>query len=464
MKGMNEPTRDPASFRDPAGFVFRENGLVLRQVNKIYAPHYDHLMQSGLYTALVERNWMISHLQLPDHKGVAPNCAAVIKPVQLQSISYAYEWSFDMLKDAALLTLSINKIAMEFGMILKDASTFNIQFLEGKPLFIDTLSFESYNAAQPWKPYRQFCRQFLFPLVLMSYGFTEAQKLLLMSPEGLSLSFTAGLLPLRSWFSLSTVMHIHMQQWIRPNTLNLSKPASFSSVKMNHLLTNLQQFIQKIRLPKKITNWNNYYQTTILGKDYLEEKAVLVAGLVKDLTFSTAIDLGANNGHFSRLLAARAIQVIAVDADEYAINELYNKCSLEGKKNILPLLIDLLNPSTALGFMNTERPSFLQRYNAGLVLALALVHHLYFTGNVPLPRIAILIASLTTRYAIVEFVLAEDEKLQLVSATKQELQAAYTQSVFEEAFCVFFNIRKKISLANGNRYLYLLEKQADDAR
>jgi hypothetical protein len=463
MMGMNELTRDPASFRDPAGFIFSENGVVLRQVNKVYAQHYDHLMQSGLYQALVGRNWMISHHQLPDHPGVAPNCAAVIKPVQLQSISYAYEWSFDMLKDAALLTLSINKMAMAFGMILKDASTFNIQFLQGKPLFIDTLSFESYNADQPWKPYRQFCRQFLFPLVLMSYGFTNAQKFLLTSPEGLSLSFTASLLPFRSWLSLSAILHIHMQQWIGPNTPNLSKPASFSPAKMNHLLTNLQQFIQKMKLPKKNTNWNNYYQTTILGKNYLEEKAVLVAGLVNDLIFTSAIDLGANSGYFSRLLAARTIQVIAVDADEYAINELYKKCSLEGEKNILPLLIDLLNPSMALGFMNTERPSFLQRYNAGLVLALALVHHLYFTGNVPLPRIAILIASLTTRYAIVEFVLAEDEKLQLISVRKQELQAAYTQSIFEEAFCVFFIIRKKISLANGNRCLYLLEKQAEDA-
>ena len=168
-----------ASFRDPSGFVFSHNGIIHRQVNARYAPDYEQLMTSGLYEALIQKQWLIRHEEVEEPAlSSGPDAYKLLRPEQVPYISYPYEWCFSQLKDAALLTLKIAAKALQHDMILKDASAYNVQFLGSRPLFIDTLSFAPYVEDEPWIAYRQFCQHFLAPLALMAYVDISVAKLL----------------------------------------------------------------------------------------------------------------------------------------------------------------------------------------------------------------------------------------------------------------------------------------------
>ncbi len=195
---MSEPIPHPASFRDPSGFVFRLEGIHYRQVNRVYAEDYELLMHSGLYRKLTEKGLLITHTEIGECLTGSPEGYKTLLPQQIATISYSCEWAPAQLKDAALLTLDILDIAMGHGMILKDATPLNTQFRDGRPLFIDTLSFEKYDAAKPWVAYRQFCECFLFPLYLHHYLGTGIGPWLRGYPEGVPAALTASLLPWRS--------------------------------------------------------------------------------------------------------------------------------------------------------------------------------------------------------------------------------------------------------------------------
>ena len=198
----------PASFKDPSGFVFQANDINYRQVNKMYAENYELLFSSGLYKNLTEKKLLIPHKEVSENITQSPDWYKTLLPQQINFISYAYEWSFDQLKDAALLTLKVLKIAVEHGMILKDATPFNIQFNEGRAVFIDTLSFEKYDTTKPWIAYRQFCECFLFPLYLEHYLKSDVQKILSTYLDGIPVDITAKLLPMKSSLNMGVWLHV----------------------------------------------------------------------------------------------------------------------------------------------------------------------------------------------------------------------------------------------------------------
>ncbi len=194
-----------ASFRDPSGFLFSRNGALYRQINRVYADDYDHLISSGLYDQLVKSGLLIPHREVSE-KPVYPELAVkVIQPELVPFISYPYEWSFSQLKDAALATLAIQKRSIKAGMSLKDASAYNIQFINGKPTLIDTLSFEIYKEGKPWDAYRQFCQHFLAPLALMARVDVRLGQLLRVFIDGIPLDLASRLLPASTrakfWFT-----------------------------------------------------------------------------------------------------------------------------------------------------------------------------------------------------------------------------------------------------------------------
>ncbi|WP_298002565.1 hypothetical protein [Anaerolinea sp.] len=199
-----------ASFRDPSGFVFRRGGRLYRQVNSIYAREYDHLMRSGLYQRLIDRGWLIPHQEVNEDPLDPSTCYRVIEPEAIPFISYPYEWCFSQLKDAALLTLAIQKEALQAGMILKDASAYNIQFHRGKPILMDTLSFALYEESAPWVAYRQFCQHFLAPLALMSRVDLRFGRLSTLYMDGIPLDFASRLLPFSTRFDFGLVSHLHL--------------------------------------------------------------------------------------------------------------------------------------------------------------------------------------------------------------------------------------------------------------
>ena len=213
----------PSSFRDPDGFLFLHDGCVYRQVNKIFKSSFEQFLESGLYEALVDKRYLLPHIDVTD--SVIPrrsDCFKLILPQQLAFISYPYEWSFSQLKDAALLTLRIQMIALKYGFSLKDASAYNVQFQDGKPIFIDTLSFEPYIEGTPWSGYQQFCRHFLAPLALMSYVDIDLSKLLISHIDGIPLQLASKLLPLRTHFNYSMQVHLHLHAKMQKNILGRS--------------------------------------------------------------------------------------------------------------------------------------------------------------------------------------------------------------------------------------------------
>ncbi len=199
-----------SSFRDPCGFLFYEGSRLLRQVNACCQKDYDHLMSSGLYNALVEKRLLIPHKEIAGHNGLTASAYKVIEPEKVGVITYAYEWCFSQLKDAAVATLEIQKTALQHGMTLKDASAYNIQFHQGRPVFIDTLSFEIYQEGKPWEAYKQFCQHFLAPLALMSYTDIRLNQLLKLYLDGVPLDLASRLLPFKTRLSFSTLMHLHL--------------------------------------------------------------------------------------------------------------------------------------------------------------------------------------------------------------------------------------------------------------
>ena len=301
----------PASFRDSAGFVFRANGVYYRQVNQSYAADYDLLMGSGLYKTLTEKKLLLPHTENTENFTGYPLWYKTLHPQQLSFISYAYEWCFDQLKDAALLTLRIMKLAVEHGMILKDATPFNIQFIKGRPVFIDTLSFEKYDTTKPWIAYRQFCECFLFPLYLEHYLKTGIQKILSNYLDGIPVGVTAKLLPVKSGFNMGVWLHVYLQNNIKKDK-EAGRQASFDKRKLGHLVDHLESIVKGLSVKESApSTWSNYYRETILSQDYLKEKEALFRSFIDGLDFSTALDAGANDGYFSRILARKNAAVIA---------------------------------------------------------------------------------------------------------------------------------------------------------
>jgi hypothetical protein len=458
----------PSSFRDPSGFIFARQSadsfgekkkILYRQVNKVFKEHFDFFISSGFYDKLVNQQLLIPHEMINENLTDSNEWYATLKPERIEFISYPWEWSFDMLKDAALLTLRLAKEAVASGMVLKDASPYNIQWHKGKLIFIDTLSFEKYDPDEPWIAYRQFCESFLAPLLLMHYSKNSLQQLYLAYPEGIPLAITKSLLPWRSKLSFHTCLHIHLHESVakRKNNKTASK-AKFSRQKFLNLISSLEILITKLKLPLRSTTWTSYYGEASQRNDYIgQKKKIIVQWLDKLHGIKTAADLGANDGEFSKLLAAKNIQTIAGDIDPYCINRLYDHIKTSSEKNIQPLVIDLSNPSPAMGVNNDERTSFISRLHVDLALSLALIHHLSIGKNIPFEMIADFFQKISSSL-IIEFVPKQDQKVQLMLENKKDIYINYTEDNFERAFGKYFSVMNKELIPGSGRTLYLMTK------
>lgn len=455
---MSNYTRHPASFKDPSGFIFQVNGTVYRQVNETYAGTYDKFVSSGLYQLLVSRKQLVSHEEIAENITGTQQWYKTLQPVHVPFISYPYEWSFEQLRDAALLTLNILRTALDHGMILKDATPFNIQFIEGRPVFIDTLSFDIYDPSKPWVAYRQFCQCFLFPLYLEHYLKKDVQKILSTYIEGIPVDVTARLLPWKSNLSLGVWLHVYLQNTVQRGKKGSNTP-QFQKKKLLDLINHLESVLHNFPEERTYkTTWNNYYEDSILSQEYLQEKEKLFRQYIAGLAVQNALDLGANDGYFSKILAADGVDVIATDVDGQCINRLYREVRKKKITNILPLILDVSNPSPAIGFHNKERASFFDRTQPDLVLALALVHHLVIGKNIPLPLLADWLHDIAPRL-IIEFVPKEDEKVQQMLKSRNDVFEDYTRTAFENYFSQYFDILAYNEVPGTRRTLYLMQKK-----
>lgn len=450
--------RISSSFRDPDGFVYRQGGTLLRQVNQSYREDYEALVDSGLYEELADAGLLVSHEERPVSSALAPNAFRVIEPLEVSTISYPYEWCFGQLKDAALTTLEIQKRALARGMTLKDASAYNVQFHEGKPILIDTLSFERHREGTPWIAYRQFCQHFLAPLALMSHVDIRLARLLERYLDGIPLDLASTLLPRASWARLSLALHIHL------HARSIRRHADASSERVKHsrdlgkrglegLIDNLESAVRRLDWTPVGTEWAAYEDMHGYSPRALSEKERVVLDLVGEIRPGMVWDLGSNTGLFSRLAASVATNVVAIDGDPAAVEILYRRIKSDGERRILPLWIDITNPSPALGWAHAERDALLKRGPADTILALALIHHLAISNNLPLESIAALFADLAP-HVIVEFVPKSDPQTQRLMVSREDIFPDYNRGDFERVFARFFKTIRSTQLEGTDRWIY----------
>lgn len=449
----------PASFRDPAGFVYSIDGTVYRQVNKNYDAEYQAFMSSGLYDALVDQNLLLAHEEVGAEMAFTQTAARVLLPTQLEFISYPYEWSFNQLKDAAFLTLKVARCSLDNNMYLKDASAYNIQFHSGQPVFIDTFSFERYTVDVPWVAYRQFCQHFLAPLALMSKTDIRLNTLFKNYIDGIPLDLASKLLPFSANFSFSLALHIKLHAYSQRKHANTHQAGKvkrpvFSKNSFYGLLDSLYNAISKLTWAPKGTEWHDYYQSNNNYSDEaLNHKERLVASYIQSSSAKTAWDLGANTGRFSRIAASKGLSVIAWDVDPACVESNY----LENKQNndtkVLPLLLDLTNPSPGIGWQHQERASLVDRGPADLIIALGLVHHLAIPNNVPLEKIAEFFSKLGSNL-VIEFIPKEDSQVLKLLSTREDVFPDYNQQGFEQAFNRHYSIVEKEDIPESKRTLY----------
>lgn len=452
----------PSSFRDPSGFLFYQDEIMYRQVNSSYKDEFDHLIDSGLYDKLVEENLLLSHNEVENlNLSNDSNVYKIIQPKKLNFISYPYEWCFSEFKQAALTTLQIQKISLDYGMTLKDASVYNIQFLNGKAIFIDTLSFEKYTEGQIWTPYKQFCQHFLAPLALMSHTDIRLNQLLRVYVDGIPLDLTSKLLGTATRFSFSLLSHIHMHAKSQKHYEDKPVTAKQKKLRKNSfigLIESLNSGIKKLNWKPEGTEWAEYYSETNYSDVSFTEKKKIIDDALDKIKPMMVWDLGANTGIFSRISSEKGIDTISSDIDPAAVEKNFLNVNLKNENNILPLILDLTNPSPGLGWDNKERSSFLERGPVDLVFALALIHHLAISNNLPFYKIVQFFKKIC-KNLIIEFVPKTDSQVMKLLATREDIFNEYTIEKFEDEFQKFFSIEEKIKLEDSERFLFIMKKR-----
>ncbi len=417
-------------------------------------------MDSGLYQVLVDRGLLIRHEELTPVDDTSTG--TTIAPVPVPQVSYPYEWSFSEYQDAALLTLEVCRIAIAHDMILKDASAYNVQFLEGRPVFIDTGSFEALEEGIPWSGYRQFCQHFLAPLTLAARIDIRLLRLLETHIDGVPLDLASKLLNGRTGLSPGAWMHIrlHARAQRKFSDQTAASPArtqrQVSRNGLLGLLDSLRGNVTKLRGTTARTEWGDYYDETNYGEEATRHKREMVSAWCQRLSPSLTWDLGGNTGFYSRAAVSGGGTVVCWDVDPLAVERNYLQVRDGNETRLLPLLLDLTNPSKGIGWGNRERDSLAARGPVDLVMALALVHHLAIANNVPLDLIAEYFASLG-KHLIIEFVPREDSQVQRLLLSREDIFADYDIDSFAQAFSRYFIERERVPVSQSVRTLFLFE-------
>ena len=458
---MNQKKILTSSFRDPSGFLFYEDGKLLRQVNKSYQKDYEQLMGSGLYDTLCKKDYLVRHQEIDFSKGLSTGMYKVLQPEEIGFISYPYEWTFSQLKDAALTTLAIQKIALTYGMTLKDASAYNIQFHRGKPIFIDTLSFEIYQEGEPWGAYRQFCQHFLAPLALMSYTDIRLNQLMKIYLDGIPLDLAGRLLPFKTKYMFSLLMHIHLHaktQKRYEHKGSAAKKVKISKNNLTALIHSLSTIIKKLKIKTQNTEWGDYYTFTNYSESSFAHKKEIISGYIDKIKPQTVWDLGANTGEFTQIASQAGAQCVAFDIDPIAVESNYRNIRKHKIKNVLPLVLDLTNPTPSIGWNNEERMGFKSRPLPDVVFAFALIHHLAISNNLPFYKIARFLCELSENL-VIEFVPKSDTQVKKLLESRNDIFDDYNEESFVKEFESFFRIMAKEKVVDSERTLFWMVKK-----
>jgi SAM-dependent methyltransferase len=456
---------EPGSFRDPGSAVFIAGHKVLRGLSSPAAADYDRLAGTSFFPRLMASGQIVA---TTEHEGEAPPSprgapwARVLEHERVPVVAYPYEWPFAMLRDAAALQLEVLRAALDEGMSLKDGTAYNIQFFGSRPTFIDVGSFEP--ASGPWPGYRQFCQTMLFPLMVQAYLGVPFQPLLRGAVDGLEPSDVAGMFSglrrLRRGVLRNVTLHSMLERRVSTGSEQVKtelRASGFSTEVAKATAKNLAKLVAGLDVRRRGSTWSDYRDTCSYSDADAEAKRAFVCSALSVGDPGLVLDLGANDGAYSLLAAEHAAYVVAVDGDEMVMDALYRRLRSEGNENILPLVMNLVDPSGGLGWRNRERAPFCERVQPDLVLALALVHHVAIAANVPLPEVVSWLRSFGGR-VVVEFVDVDDVQVKRLLANKPPgLFDDYGREAFERLLAEQFLVHEQQRLPNATRTLYLAE-------
>lgn len=450
---MNENSRLNSSFRDPSGFVFSKNGEIFRQIQPVYWETYRLIQKKRLFEILWEEQLLVPHREVEKDAS-----KIVIQPERIPFISYPYEWSFGQLQDAALCTLQVQKRLLEKGFSLKDASAYNVQFIGYRPIFIDTLSLEPYREG-PWVAFGQFCKHFLYPLLLMNRCDLRLNRLAQNWLDGIPADLADALLPFSKYFSLPYWLYVFLPNRSQKKHSSDQKKVSISLKRKQilQLIDGLMAAVRRLKPKNAKTVWGDYYTFTNYSEESFREKGAIVERWLEHLQPKFVWDCGANNGYFSRLASSRNISTVAFDFDPVAVEKNYQQAKAQQERFMLPLLCDVTNPSPNIGWANEERTSIERRGTPDVAMALALIHHLAIGNNLPFYEIARYFARCSPCW-LIEFIPKNDSKVQELLRHREDIFDAYTQENFLKDFSNFFSIEESAPIAGSLRTLFLMKR------
>jgi SAM-dependent methyltransferase len=464
MPVMSQQQVESGSFRDRKAKVFYHKGGVYRVLSRAAMSDWKALSATRFFPRFsgdgkIVRTEIVNSFDSPE---VQPQgqWVGVLKHERIPFISYPYEWSFGMLKDAGLLQLELLLEALKENLILKDSSAFNVQWRGSVPAFIDITSFEKLAPGEPWVGYRQFCQLFLYPLLLQAYKDVPFQLWLRGSLDGIESEHLVRLMSARDFLRPGVFTHVFMQARMQSRFGNSQRDvktdlrkAGFSKQLIVSNLKRIKKLIQGLKWEPEKSVWADYAITNSYSEEESERKAAFVREVVHSRFWELTWDLGCNTGVFSRIAAENARYVVALDADQLAVERLFRELKAEGIKTILPLLNNLADPSPNLGWRGLERKSLANRGKPDLVLCLALIHHLVISANIPLGEFVEWLAGLGGDL-VIEFITKEDAMVQTLLRNKEDNYSDYNKEFFEECLSKAFDLVRHERLDSGRRILY----------
>jgi len=462
------PARAPGSFRDPDSSVYREGRRILRGLRGEAAEGYRRLRGSGLLEALLAEGRLVgSHeLTAPAAAGLGADYEIVVEHDRVEPITYPYEWSFGALRAAALLHLELQLRCLAAGVVLCDASAYNVQFRGPRPLMIDAGSFRPYREGELWLAHDQFLRQFLAPLLLGSTSGVAFQPLLRGMPEGIPLEELARLLPARSKLSPRVWLHIllpaALQRRNAPRVVEQAatrvRSRSLPRKRLQAMVQQLRGWIEDLAPARRSRGWLDYEGNTSYSETARREKREFIAQFAAATRPARLLDVGCNTGEYCALaLASGAASAIGLETDLEALEGAYRRAR-DSKLDFLPVYQDFADPSPAMGWRLAERESLRERLRPDAILALAVVHHLVIARNLPMAEVLAEIVGFA-RQGVVEFVDKGDPMVRRLLALREDIFPGYGVAAFETALKAFAIVKRRAALEGGTRYLYWFERR-----
>jgi SAM-dependent methyltransferase len=446
---------DPGSFRDPASRVVLDGERILRLLDERGLEGWRALAATEFFAKAVADGTIIAATEVDPPAG----SAGALQHPRLPLVSYPYEWTFSMLKDAALLQLDLLEGALHAGLTIKDSTPYNIQFVDGRPIFIDIGSFEAYRQGEPWIGYRQFTMQFLFPLMLRAWVGVPFQPWLRGDLEGPTPAEMTNLLGPKKRFNTGALLHVRLQARMEARMSGRAvredlKTAGFTPELILTNVRKLRSLVTSLVWDHGVDGWSDYGSCTHVSRDR-DTKSEFLQSALDRIDPKRVLDLGANDGHFSAIAAKTGAQAIALDSDEAVLDDLYRRSV---GQPLSVVLTDLGNPSPAQGWAGGERPGIMERARPDLVIAYGLIHHLIYTASIPPHEVMRWLRSFDTP-VIVEFVSPDDEMVVKLAGNKlaQELHRGRDEIEFREMVGETFDIVREQTLGEGTRVLFDLE-------